>query len=406
METKNKKILRSLYFIFFMIGSTTTAIDPIIPKISEDLKIGFDKIGYIFLIGSFFSLIFTLISGRLSDKFNVNNIILTGIIIMFLGFSIIGFYLSFIVLILVAVLYRSGYGIIDASIHAYTSKVYYENRSRIFIRLDVFHYLGAAASPLIISLIFFLGWDYKLIFIILAVLFLATLFLFQIAKQKKNSGADIAELSASNNEYSESYSAGINIFKVLKNRIIIFAAVIVFFVNGALFGLSSWYTTYSSTFNLPISIGSLVISLYWGLSIIGLFIADKLVKKMSEIRIIVIFYSAGVLFIACFNFVPFQFLKAVFLILTSISLTSIFPMSISLSVKERPEASGTILGFIIATAIMGILLFQPIMGVVAEFIGKGYVMFVALASAILGLIFVFILYKLISAKYGSVSKTI
>ncbi|MBE3138779.1 MAG: MFS transporter, partial [Actinobacteria bacterium] len=79
METKNKKILYSLYFIFFMIGSTTTAIDPIIPKISEDLKIGFDKIGYIFLIGSFFSLIFTLVSGRLSDKFNVNNIILTGI---------------------------------------------------------------------------------------------------------------------------------------------------------------------------------------------------------------------------------------------------------------------------------------------------------------------------------------
>ena len=109
-----------------MIGSTTTAIDPIIPKISEDLKIGFDKIGYIFLIGSFFSLIFTLISGRLSDKFNVNNIILIGIIIMFLGFSIIGFYLSFIVLILVAVLYRAGYGIIDASVHTYTSKVYYD----------------------------------------------------------------------------------------------------------------------------------------------------------------------------------------------------------------------------------------------------------------------------------------
>ncbi len=57
-----------------MIDTTTTAIDPIIPRISEDLKIGFDKIGYIFLAGAVFSLIFTLISGRLSDKFNISNI--------------------------------------------------------------------------------------------------------------------------------------------------------------------------------------------------------------------------------------------------------------------------------------------------------------------------------------------
>ena len=154
------------------------------------------------------------------------------------------------------------------------------------------------------------------------------------------------------------------------------------------------------------SVGSLVVSLYWGFSIIGLFISDKLVKKLSEIMIIMIFTSLAVVFLTCFNFVPFQSLKAVFLILTSMSLTSIFPMSISLSVKERSEASGTILGFNIVFSILGVLLILPIMGVVAEFVGKSYIMLAVLASNILGLIFVFMLLSFISVTHKSKSEQI
>lgn len=371
-----------------MVGSTITVIDPLIPKISKDLEIGFDKISYIFIIGAVFSLFFTIISGRLSDKFNIDNIILIGLVIFFSSFLTIGFSVNILIFIIVIIFFRIGFGVIDTAIHAYTSKVYFENISNVFVKLDIFHYLGAAVTPLIIGIILFFNLDYKLIFLIIAILFFIALFIFIIVKRNKDRKIvmpGLIDLTAAPTKLS----TNISIFKVLKNKIILLAGIVIFFTSGALFGASTWYTTYSTTFNLPIFLGSLVVSLYWGVSIIGLVISSKLVQKISEVKIITIFTVFAVIFLTCFNLVPFQGLKVALLILTSISLTSIFPMSCSLSVKEMPEFSGTILGFNITFCYLGILLIQPVIGVIAEYINRSYIMLVALVSALLGLVFAF-----------------
>ena len=62
------------------------------------------------------------------------------------------------------------------------------------------------------------------------------------------------------------------------------------------------------------------------------------------------------------------------------------------------ENSGTILGFVIALAFAGSMIFQPIFGYVAEYLGKNYIVSVSLGGALIGLIFTFILFRMLKRK--------
>ena len=68
MEKTKNRTVNLLLNIFIFYGIIFTIIDPLIPLISEKLKIGYDKIGLILLLASVASLLATFISGRLSDR--------------------------------------------------------------------------------------------------------------------------------------------------------------------------------------------------------------------------------------------------------------------------------------------------------------------------------------------------
>ena len=66
MDQKNKKRTLNLFFyIFILFGISFIAIDPLIPVISEQLNVGYDKIGIALFIGSIFTLLATILSGDL-----------------------------------------------------------------------------------------------------------------------------------------------------------------------------------------------------------------------------------------------------------------------------------------------------------------------------------------------------
>ena len=69
MEKAKNRTVNLLLNIFIFFGITGTIIDPLIPLMSEKLKIGYDKIGLILLLASVASLLSTFISGKLSDRY-------------------------------------------------------------------------------------------------------------------------------------------------------------------------------------------------------------------------------------------------------------------------------------------------------------------------------------------------
>ena len=86
------------------------------------------------------------------------------------------------------------------------------------------------------------------------------------------------------------------------------------------------------------------------------------------------------------------------LAIMGIFFSGIFPLTIAISAQRDQENSGTILGFAIALTFAGSIVFQPLFGYVAEYLGKNYIVFISLGVAFIGLIFTLILFRIFKRK--------
>lgn len=392
MESDKIRTVNLLLNIFIFYGISLSAIDPLIPLLSEKLKIGYDKIGIILLITAVFSLISTYISGRLSDKYNIKKIILLGLLILFLGFLLFGIYLNLIIFIITLILFRLGQGILDSSVHSYTSHLYYRKHSPAFIKLDFYWYIGAIIGPSIISLFLFLKFDPKYAFLVFSFAFLVILiFFYKICPKENIRKSDPAEDNL-NGENKGSFS-------ILKKPIIIISCAAMFFYLGIFTGLSSWLTTYFTSLNIPVSYGSIILSFFWGFSALGVFIIGKLIRKNNDVTLLLFCCIIAVICTILYGFISILYLKLLFLMLQAVFYASFFPLLLSITVHEEPKYAGTISAYTISVAIAGSIIFQPLIGYFTQYIGKSSIIFIIMAAAIIEMVFISVLFRLASKKY-------
>ncbi len=382
-------------------------IDPLIPVISEQLNIGFDRIGLILFAGSALSLAATFFGGRFSDKYDIKKIILVGLILLTVGFFAYGIYMSIFILIITVVFFRVGYGILDSSIHAYVSKLYFGDHSPIFIRLDFFWYVGAIIGPLIISVFLFLNIDPKWAFLAFAFLTLVIIVFFYISysgiqdirSEKNKEDANILKADHKTNGTSPVKTES-SYLVIIKNPIIVLVCTGLFFYIGIFSILSTWLTTYFADFDIPVSFGSAVLSVFWAFNALGVFLTGKLIKRSNEKSLILIYSIIGFISAVAYSLIPFVYVKIIFLILQAVFFSSFFPLLNAIAVHEDVKLSGTILGVTISIALLGLVIFQPLTGVIVEYLGNAGVNYLLSATALGSFITTIVLYRLVSVKYG------
>lgn len=381
---------RIFNIIFLLFGLSSIIIDPLIPYISEQLQAGYDKIGIALLIGSIFSLAAAFISGILCDKFRIRNIIIVGLAMLFIGSLVFAIHLNFVLLVIVLIFLRAGFGTIDSSIHTFVAQSYKQSHSPIFLELDIFWYLGAVTGPLFISLALFSGMRPNNVFFILALAFIIILILFYFHRKKTG---------------TEKLPKGRTIdfkpvLKAVKDPVVAAVSLLLFFSMGAMIGLSTWLTTYFTSFNVRVSLGSIVLSGFWLFSSAGLYLSKKLLPRTNEITLLIAGSLAGTLFLAATSFASNIFLKIIFILLHALFFSVIFTLSISISAYQGSKMKGTVIGFNIAIAISGGLLFRPVLGFVAEYLGKGNIIYLTLAGAVISFFLAIILFRILKQKSG------
>ncbi|MCG9478696.1 MAG: MFS transporter [Actinomycetia bacterium] len=388
-EKTKRKTLITFYFIFVLFGVSIIIIDPLVPVIAEKIDVGFDSMGNALFIGSIAALIANIISGRLSDRVDIKKLVLLGLFLLFLGFTMFGLYLNFFIFIIVTIFLRVGFGTIDTSIHSFSSKLFKNNISRIFLKLDIAWYSGAVMGPLVVSGVLYLDLQPGYLFLGFAFLYVIFMIVFYRICPKKRIETEIPSGTIAESSPRKP------ILSILKDPGVILASMILFIFLGALMGLSTWMTTYFLGLGVRVAYGSAVLSLYWLFSIIGMIITTKLVSKYKEVN--VLFYScmAGMVFLTAFSFIPVIYVKIIALALQGMCFAAIFPLTTSIAAHRDTGNSGTILGFTIALAFAGSIIFQPVYGYITEYFGKGYIAYIALGGSALGFITVSLLFRLI-----------
>ena len=393
MDSKTKKrTLITFYYIMVLFGLSIIVVDPLIPIISEEIGVGFDEIGIALFIGSIAALIANFIAGRLSDRVDIKRLVLLGLLLLFLGFVIFGAYLNYAIFIIVIVFLRVGFGIIDTSVHSFSSKLFKKNISRVFLKLNIAWYSGAILGPLIISGILYFEFRHNYIFYIFAFIYVIFIFIFYKICPDREAGESV---SSRNKDIPESHKSGL---RALKDPAIIMASMILFIFLGSVMGLTTWLTTYFLGLGIRVAYGSVILSIYWLFSIIGILITTKIVSKYKEVDVLFYGCLGGIIFLAVFSFTPFIYIKIAALALQAICFAPIFSLATAIAAKRNPRNSGTVLGFTIAFAFAGSIVLQPIYGYVTEYFGKEYIVYISLGGALIGFIFVALLFRIIKRE--------
>jgi len=174
-----------------------------------------------------------------------------------------------------------------------------------------------------------------------------------------------------------------------------------FLYIGILTGISTWLTTYFTFLNIPVSFSSVLLSFFWVFSALGVFFAGKLITRSNEISLLVVGSIVGAASTVLYTFLPIVYLKIVFLMLLAFCYASFFPLLIALAVHENPGASGSILGTIISAAITGTIIFQPLIGYMAQYFGKATINYVIFVAALIEIPVVIVLFRLLNKKYNT-----
>jgi fucose permease len=391
MDKKTKKqALWTFYYTYALFGISFVAIDPLIPVIAENIDVGFDKIGIALFIGSVFTLIANFLAGRLSDRIDIKKIQVFGLLLLFLGFVLFVFNLKYFLFVIIIIFIRIGFGTLDTAIHTLPAKLFKKDIGKIFLKMDIGWYSGASLGPLLVSVFLFYNLTPKYLFLAIAFIYLISLF---ITHRFCPSSKQFENDQAGTKENTRSRRAGLS---SLKDPVVIVGGILLFFYIGAITGISTWLTTYFLGLGVEVAFGSVILSGYWFFSIIGMIIATRIVSRVGEVNILFYGNLLGTICFVLFALIPNIYIKIAVLPVIAISFAGVFPLTNAIAAERDHKNSGTILGFTIALVFAGPMVFQPVLGYVTEYLGKNNIVFVLLAGTVIGLIFTFILFRLMN----------
>jgi len=390
MNSTKRSLTLLCYIGYFINGILMTLFAPLIPIISEELKINYSSIGMILLSSSLGFIISNLISGALADKFGKKIISSLGFLITGLGIVTLAFAQTYTQFLTFYAIAGFGNGAWAANLQAIIADIYSEDRSKRILRLNVYFAAGAGFGPLIVSIILSQNLDWRLFFgLIGAINFI--IFLFYATNHYP------LELTA-----HESIKGNI---KRLFNPIIIICGLILFFYIGIEITYSTWLTTYLTAFNIPVKLGSLSVSSFWFFMAFGIWSSEFLSKKIHDVKII--FASTVLVFISITSIILFNSLPIIFIFtaLLGISLSPAFPLTASTAISQDPEISGTISGFTMSLPLTASIIFQPLVGYISDIYGTGKSIFVQFYLSIVYVTFALIL-VILYFKRGPLSKNL
>ena len=385
MEKNREQIFLRCCLGYFFSGMATLIIGATLPHLMKEIGLDYIGAGSIltfFYIGNFFgSFLYTALSARLGDKFSI-------ILMTFLSL------LSFVILIntpplIIINILMLILGLTKGSItlfNNYYVNNMYENPASKGAILNAMFAIGAFISPFLLSFILYLGFNWRYILgliAIIAALVVAGFFT-----------TDNETLFFYKNNAKGSVANGTNKdMEFIKDKKFYINTVLLFFYLGFEYSVNGWFITYlKDTGIMSVSLATTLVSITWIAILISRLFIAKISQKISPKKIMV-FDSLGLLT----GFIMLISTKNVFIIVISLFILGlfmapVFPLSYAVS-KESLHGSAFAMTMFTALAAIGGIITPYILGVISNTFNMSTAVFMLIVNAILIFILSCINYK-------------
>ena len=385
MEKNREQIFLRCCLGYFFSGMATLIIGATLPHLMKETGLDYIGAGSIltfFYIGNFFgSFLFTALSARLGDKFSIT--LMT--CLSFLSFVILINTPPLIIINILMLILGLTKGSITLFNNYYVNNMY-ENPAPKGAILNAMFAIGAFISPFLLSFILYLGFNWRYILGLIAIIaaFVVAGFF----------TTDNETLLLYKNNAKGSVANGTNKdMEFIKDKKFYINTVLLFFYLGFEYSVNGWFITYlKDTGIMSVSLATTLVSITWIAILISRLFIAKISQKISPKKIMV-FDSLGLLT----GFIMLISTKNVFIIVISLFILGlfmapVFPLSYAVS-KESLHGSAFAMTMFTALAAIGGIITPYILGVISNTFNMSTAVFMLIVNAILIFILSCINYK-------------
>ncbi|MBA7572325.1 hypothetical protein ES708_14104 [subsurface metagenome] len=348
---KQNQILVFAFSQVLVLSVSRQIIGPLIPLISEELKVGLDFIGSAISLSVFALFLASLSVGNLIELIGLKKVLYIGLGVSIAGSSMLYFSHSFPIFIVAYFLLQLGVGVLIIGNLSIIGSLYSTRRTSSLIKVNMGNTAGFSIAPIIVSLMLFIKIDWRNFYLFsLILLFALVIILWKIkVPMMVRVGSNLKTLFAANK-------------RIISNTSFIMCGMIIFFYVSVMNTFFMWFTSYFQNIDIEINISSLFLAIYGAALFIGMILRSKLIKHFREKRILLFSFIVSFFLLIGILFIQDLIFKNILIFLFGIAIVGNFSITFSIGSELFPEYASSASGLMVAFANLGIMVFQYLSG--------------------------------------------
>ena len=365
---KQNQILVFAFSQVLVLAVSRQIIGPLIPLISEELKVGLDYIGSAISLSVFALFLVALSVGSLIELIGLKKVLYIGLGVSIAGSIMLYFSHSFPIFIVAYFLLQLGAGVLIIGNLSIIGSLYSTRKTSSLIKVNMGNTAGFIIAPIIVSLMLFIKIDWRNFYLFSLILLFALVIVLWKLKVPRTVrvSSNLKTLFVANR-------------RIISNTSFIMCGMIIFFYVSVMNTFFMWFTSYFQNIDIKINISSLFLAIYGAAIFIGMILRSKLIKHFREKSILLFSFIASFFLLIGILFIQDLIFKNILIFLFGIAIAGNFSITFSIGSELFPEYANSVSGLMVAFANLGIMVFQYLSGYFSEYYSKNSVLYINIA---------------------------
>ncbi|MFL5673979.1 MAG: MFS transporter [Chloroflexota bacterium] len=338
----------------------------LVPSLIRSIEPAFGQddagVGVFFFVNAVASVGGSIGGGLLTERIGRRVVLTAAFVLLAMGLAALATVPTWTLFLVAAIPIGLGFGMIDGGMNGLVLDLYPEGRGRALNLLHLSFSLGALASPLFVGRIVDagVGWQAVIIWSALAAVPIAILFA-------------VVPLPSGRHEHVPGASA---VRTGLALPLILLAIAIACYV-GSEIGVSNWLVRYLEAASLTLATSAL--ALFWACLALGRLVSARLGDRFDHAWFAATSSVAAAVALVAAVLVPSLPVSILLFGVVGFAFGPVYPLIVAVAGDRYPARSAAVTGFLSGTAVIGAIVYPPVMGFVSVGAGLGAAMLGAAA---------------------------
>ena len=338
----------------------------LVPSLIRQIEPAFGQtdagIGVYFFVSALGSVVGSMGGGLLTERVG-RRVVLTGAVsLLALGMAALATVPNWTLFLAAAIPFGVGMGGIDGGMNGLVLDLYPAGRGRALNLLHLCFSLGALASPLVVGRVVDAGASWQAVILTSAIAAVPLAILFAVVR-----------LPSGRHEHAPGASA---IRTGLALPLVLLAVAIALYV-GSEIGVSNWLVRYLEAASLTLATSAL--ALFWACLALGRLVSARLGDRFDHAWFAAISAMASAVALVVAVAVPSLGASIVLFGVVGFAFGPVYPLIMAVAGDRYPARSAAVSGFLAGIAVIGAIIYPPVMGFVSVGAGLGVAMLGAAA---------------------------